>query len=42
MNNDRGAIIATNQMVVSLSFDHALVDGTHAAAFLQQVGAALG
>jgi pyruvate dehydrogenase E2 component (dihydrolipoamide acetyltransferase) len=39
--NDDGAIAATNQMVLSLTFDHAFVDGAHAAAFLQQVGAAL-
>jgi pyruvate dehydrogenase E2 component (dihydrolipoamide acetyltransferase) len=39
--DDRGAITATNQIVLSLTFDHALVDGAHAAAFLQQVGAAM-
>jgi pyruvate dehydrogenase E2 component (dihydrolipoamide acetyltransferase) len=37
--DDNGAITATNQMVLSLTFDHAFVDGAHAAAFLQQVGA---
>jgi len=37
--DDDGAITATNQMVLSLTFDHAFVDGAHAAAFLQQVGA---
>jgi pyruvate dehydrogenase E2 component (dihydrolipoamide acetyltransferase) len=39
--DDHGAISATNQMVLSLTFDHAFVDGAHAAAFLQQVGAAI-
>jgi pyruvate/2-oxoglutarate dehydrogenase complex dihydrolipoamide acyltransferase (E2) component len=39
--NDDGAITATNQMVLSLTFDHAVVDGAHAAAFLQQLGAAM-
>jgi pyruvate/2-oxoglutarate dehydrogenase complex dihydrolipoamide acyltransferase (E2) component len=28
-------------MVLSLTFDHAFVDGAHAAAFLQQVGATI-
>jgi pyruvate dehydrogenase E2 component (dihydrolipoamide acetyltransferase) len=39
--DDRGAISVTNQMVLSLTFDHAFVDGAHAAAFLQQLGAAM-
>jgi len=33
-----GAVTATNQIVLSLTFDHVFVDGAHAAAFLQQVG----
>jgi pyruvate dehydrogenase E2 component (dihydrolipoamide acetyltransferase) len=37
--DDDGAITATNQMVLSLTFDHAFIDGAHAAAFLQLVGA---
>ena len=39
--DDRGAITARNQMVLSLTFDHAFVDGAHAAAFLQHLGAAM-
>jgi pyruvate dehydrogenase E2 component (dihydrolipoamide acetyltransferase) len=39
--DDRGAITATNQMVLSLTFDHAFIDGAHAAAFLQQLGATI-
>jgi pyruvate dehydrogenase E2 component (dihydrolipoamide acetyltransferase) len=39
--DDRGAISARNQMVLSLTFDHAFVDGAHAGAFLQQLGAAV-
>jgi pyruvate dehydrogenase E2 component (dihydrolipoamide acetyltransferase) len=39
--DDRGAITTGNQIVLSLTFDHAFVDGAHAAAFLRQVGAAL-
>jgi pyruvate dehydrogenase E2 component (dihydrolipoamide acetyltransferase) len=39
--DDLGVITAGNQMVLSLTFDHAIVDGAHAAAYLQQVGAAM-
>jgi pyruvate dehydrogenase E2 component (dihydrolipoamide acetyltransferase) len=39
--DESGAITAGYQMVLSLTFDHAFVDGAHAAAFLQQVGAAM-
>jgi pyruvate dehydrogenase E2 component (dihydrolipoamide acetyltransferase) len=36
-----GGMIAGNQIVLSLTFDHAFVDGAPAAAFLRQVGEAL-
>jgi pyruvate dehydrogenase E2 component (dihydrolipoamide acetyltransferase) len=39
--DDLGVITAGHQMVLSLTFDHAIVDGAHAAAYLQQVGAAM-
>jgi pyruvate dehydrogenase E2 component (dihydrolipoamide acetyltransferase) len=39
--DDNGDITARNQMVLSLTFDHAFVDGAHAAAYLQQLGAAM-
>jgi pyruvate dehydrogenase E2 component (dihydrolipoamide acetyltransferase) len=39
--DDRGAISVGSQVVLSLTFDHAFVDGAHAAAFLQQLGAAM-
>jgi pyruvate dehydrogenase E2 component (dihydrolipoamide acetyltransferase) len=41
MIDDRGAVTATNQLVLSLTFDHAFIDGAHAAAFLQQLGATI-
>lgn len=40
--DETGAIVARYQMVLSLTFDHASVDGAPAAAFLQEVGQALG
>jgi pyruvate dehydrogenase E2 component (dihydrolipoamide acetyltransferase) len=40
--DETGAIVARYQMVVSLTFDHAFVDGAPAAAFLQELGQALG
>jgi pyruvate dehydrogenase E2 component (dihydrolipoamide acetyltransferase) len=39
--DETGAIIARYQMVLSLTFDHAFVDGAPAAAFLQEVGQTL-
>ncbi|HEX6300198.1 MAG TPA: dihydrolipoamide acetyltransferase family protein [Acidimicrobiia bacterium] len=39
--DDNGEIATRNQMVLSLTFDHVFVDGAPAAAFLQEVGAAL-
>jgi pyruvate dehydrogenase E2 component (dihydrolipoamide acetyltransferase) len=39
--DESGAITARYQMVLSLTFDHAFVDGAPAAAFLHQVGASL-
>lgn len=39
--DDNGEITTRYQMVLSLTFDHVFVDGAPAAAFLQQVGAAL-
>lgn len=38
---DDGSVEAHHQMVLSLTFDHAMVDGAPAAAFLRDVGAAL-
>lgn len=40
--DDSGEVTTRNQTVLSLTFDHAFVDGAPAAAFLQQLGAALG
>lgn len=40
VEND-GSVTAHHQMVLSLTFDHAFVDGAPAAAFLREVGAAL-
>ena len=39
--DEDGGIVARYQMVLSLTFDHAFVDGAPAAAFLQDVGRAL-
>jgi pyruvate dehydrogenase E2 component (dihydrolipoamide acetyltransferase) len=39
--DEAGAVTTGYQMVLSLTFDHAFVDGAPAAAFLQEVGAAL-
>lgn len=40
--DEAGAVVARYQMVLSLTFDHAFIDGAPAAAFLQDVGQALG
>jgi len=40
--DSEGSVVATYQMVLSLTFDHSFVDGAPAAAFLQQVAAGLG
>jgi pyruvate dehydrogenase E2 component (dihydrolipoamide acetyltransferase) len=39
--DESGVVVARYQMVLSLTFDHAFVDGAPAAAFLQEVGEAL-
>jgi pyruvate dehydrogenase E2 component (dihydrolipoamide acetyltransferase) len=40
--DEAGAVVARYLMVLSLTFDHAFVDGAPAAAFLQEVGQVLG
>jgi pyruvate dehydrogenase E2 component (dihydrolipoamide acetyltransferase) len=39
--DESGTVVPRYQMVLSLTFDHAFVDGAPAAAFLQEVGEAL-
>jgi pyruvate/2-oxoglutarate dehydrogenase complex dihydrolipoamide acyltransferase (E2) component len=39
--DEDGGVSAGHQIVLSLTFDHAFIDGAPAAAFLQEVAAAL-